>query len=277
VQWTSAGFYHWIIVKINIRQVSINTLFAISPDGTRIAYEQIGTGLPLVLLHGGGNNRHMWRETGYIERLQNNFTVILPDLRGHGESDAPTELSDYTTDKMIQDILAVVDACGVERFMIWGFSFGGKVGRYVAVHSERVTKIVLIGTPLASFISNELRQYMTDFCTHWTPILQADRVLEPSSLSKDDREFMENNNVSAMMAWGQAMLHWTAVEPSNFHCPVLWLVGSEDQVAMTTVREYKQFLPTTKVKLHIIDGLDHGQVFGEIDRVFATMLAFTQS
>jgi pimeloyl-ACP methyl ester carboxylesterase len=219
----------------------------------------------------------MWRETGYIERLQNIFTVIIPDLRGHGESDSPTEPSGYTTDKMTKDILAVVDTCRVERFMIWGFSFGGKVGRYVAVHSERVTKIVLIGTPLGSFISNEFRQYIADFCAHWTPILQADRILDTSSLSKDDREFMENNNVSAMMAWGKAMLNWTAVEPSNFHCPVLWLVGSEDQVAMTTVREFEQSLTSSKVQLHIVNGLNHGQVFDEIDRVFPTMLAFTQS
>ncbi|MBI5295827.1 MAG: alpha/beta fold hydrolase [Chloroflexi bacterium] len=82
----------------------MNTLFTISPEGTRIAFERIGTGQPLVLLHGGGNNRHMWREAGYIERLQNNFTLIIPDLRGHGESDSPAEPSDYTTDKMAEDI-----------------------------------------------------------------------------------------------------------------------------------------------------------------------------
>lgn len=179
--------------------------------------------------------------------------------------------------KMIKDILAVVDLCGVERFVIWGFSFGGKVGRYVAVHSERVTKIVLMGTPLGSFISNEFRLYMADFCAHWTSILPADSVLDTALLSNDDREFMENNNVPAMMAWGQAKLNWPAVEPSDFHCPVLWLVGSEDQVAMTTVREYQQFLPYTQVKLHIIDGFDHGEVFDEIDRVFTTMLAFSQA
>ena len=95
---------------LNIRQVSISTLFAISPDGTRIAFERIGTGLPLVLLHEGGNNRHMWREAGYIERLQDHFTVMIPDLRGHGESDSPAEPADYPADKMVQDILAVADA-----------------------------------------------------------------------------------------------------------------------------------------------------------------------
>jgi len=88
---------------------------------------------------------------------------------------------------------------------------------------------------------------------------------------------MQNNNVPAMMAWGQAMLNWAAVEPSHFHSPVLWLVGLEDQVAMTTVRGYQQFLPDTKVELLIIDCLDHGQVFDQIDRVFAPMLVFSQA
>jgi pimeloyl-ACP methyl ester carboxylesterase len=221
----------------------------------------------------------MWHEAGYIERLQNNFTVIAPDLRGHGESGSPIEPSDYTTDKMIQDILAVADACGVDRFTIWGFSFGGKVGRYVATHSERVAKIILMGTPLGSFISDEFRQYMADFCAHWPPILQAqsDGSLDIDLLSQDDRDLLEHANIPAMMAWGQAMLLWPSVEPTDFRCPVLWLVGSEDQVAMTTVREYKQSLMGSKVQLHIVDDLNHRQVFDEIDRVFSTMLAFTQS
>ena len=256
----------------------MRTLFANSPDGTQIAYEQSGAGPPLMLLHGGGNSRQMWHEAGYIERLQATFTVIAPDLRGHGESDLPTELSDYTTDKMIQDILAVADACGVERFTIWGFSYGGKVGRYVATHSERVAKIALMGTPLGPFISSEFRQYMADFCAHWTPIIQAQSagVLDLDSLSQDDRELLECSPIPAMMAWGRAMLDWPAVEPADFRCPVLWLVGSEDQVAMITVRQYEQSLPGSRVQLQIIEGLNHGQIFAEIDKIFATLLAFTQ-
>jgi len=73
------------------------------------------------------------------------------------------------------------------------------------------------------------------------------------------------------------MLNWHVVEPADFRCPALWLVGSEDRVAMITVREYEQSLKASKVQLHIVEGLNHGQVFDEIDRVFATMLAFTQS
>lgn len=257
----------------------MNTLFADSPDGTRIAYDRSGTGSALVLLHGGGNSRQMWHEAGYVERLRDNFKVITLDLRGHGESGLPTEPADYTIDKMMQDVLAVADACGVESFTIWGFSFGGKVGRHIATRSKRIAKIILMGTPLGLGISNEFRQYMEDFCAHWPPILQVQRdgVLDPESLTPDDREYLHNFNVPVMLAWGRAMLDWPAIEPSDFLCPTLWLVGSEDRFAMITVREHEQSLKGSRVQLHIVEGLNHGQVFDEIDRVFTTMLAFTRS
>jgi pimeloyl-ACP methyl ester carboxylesterase len=257
----------------------MNTLFATSPDGTRIAYERSGSGPALVLLHGGGSRRQEWCDAGYVERLQENFTVIPIDLRGHGESDQPAEQADYAIDKMVQDVLAVADACGVERFIIWGFSFGSRVGRYVAAHSERVARIVLMGATMGAGFSDEFRREIADFCQHWPPILQAQRdgVLNLESLSPDDREFLQRFNVAAMMAWGQAMLDWPAVEPAEILCPALWLVGSEDRVAMISVRKYELFLPVTKVQLQVVEGLSHGQVFDEIDKVFASLLAFTQT
>jgi pimeloyl-ACP methyl ester carboxylesterase len=257
----------------------MNTLFADSPDGVRIAYERSGSGPALVLLHGGGNSRRDWHDTGYVARLQDQFTVITLDLRGHGESGLPTEPADYAIDKMMQDVLAVVDACGFERFILWGFSFGSRVGRYVASHSGRVAKIILMGATLGVGLSSEFRQYMADFCAHWPPILQAqaDGVLDLDSLSQDDLEYLQHFNVPVMMAWGRAMLDWPAVEPADFLCPALWLVGSEDRFAMVTVREHEQSLPGSNVQLHVVEGLNHGQVFSEIDQVFAVILAFTQS
>jgi pimeloyl-ACP methyl ester carboxylesterase len=257
----------------------MDTLFATSPDGTRIAFERCGAGPVLILLHGGGSRRQEWRDAGYVERLQDNFTVVTIDLRGHGESDQPTEPADYAIDKMVQDVLAVADACGSERFTIWGFSFGSRVGRYIASRSERVAKIVLMGATLGVGISDDFRREIAEFCQHWPPILQAQRegALDLDSLSQDDRGFLQRFNVAAMMAWGQAMLNWPAVDPIDFLCPALWLVGAEDRMAMISARAYEPFLPGSKVQLHSVDGLDHGQTFDEIDKVFATMLAFTQS
>ena len=133
----------------------------------------------------------MTRAMSNVSRID--FTVITLDLRGHGESGLPTEPADYTIDKMMQDVLAVADACEVERFTIWGFSFGGRVGRYLAAQSERVDKIILMGTPLGAGLSDEFRQEFEDFCAHWPPIIQAQRdgTLDLDSLSQDDREFLQ--------------------------------------------------------------------------------------
>jgi pimeloyl-ACP methyl ester carboxylesterase len=117
----------------------------------------------LILLHGRGSRRQEWRDAGYVERLQDNFTVVAIDLRGHGESDQPIEPADYAIDKMVQDVLAVADACGSDRFTIWGFSFGSRVGRYIASRSERVARIVLMGATLGVGLSDEFRREIADF------------------------------------------------------------------------------------------------------------------
>ncbi len=72
----------------------MNMLFTNSPDGTQIAYDSSGAGPAIVLLHGGGGSRQEWHEAGYVRRLEDHFTVITLDLRGHGESDLLTDPAD---------------------------------------------------------------------------------------------------------------------------------------------------------------------------------------
>ena len=66
----------------------------------------------------------MARSPGYVSRLRQRFTGIAMDLRGRGESDLPEDPADYAIDKLCQDILAVADACEVERFSLWGIMSG---------------------------------------------------------------------------------------------------------------------------------------------------------
>ena len=257
----------------------MNTLFAGSPDGTRVAYDCSGTGPAIVLLHGGGGNRQEWHKAGYIRRLRSNHTVIAVDLRGHGESDSPTDPAGYTVEKMTQDILAAADACRVKRFVLWGMSYVGKVGSYLAVQSERVAKLVLLGTPLGPGVTGERRQQAIDFCEHWPPIVQAQRdgVLNLGSLSQRDQEFLGSFNVAAMLGWVKTMLDWGAVEPGDLRCPTLWLVGSEDRHAMASVKAHAKALKGSLVQASILEGLTHEQVFDKMDRVLPMMVAFTEA
>ncbi len=165
---------------------SPNTLYAQSPDGTQIAFDVTGDGPTIILLHGGGGSRQNWHEVGYVDGAKELFRVIAMDIRGHGESDKPIDQASYTTDKLVQDILAVADYCRATTFVLWGFSYGGNISRYLAAQSDRVAGSIIMGIPFGPGASDEFRTYIENMEDHWRPILQAqeDKTLDWNTLSR---------------------------------------------------------------------------------------------
>jgi pimeloyl-ACP methyl ester carboxylesterase len=96
--------------------------------GVRIRYEADGQGEPLVLVHGWSCEGRFWRELGYVSALSEAFMVIVPDLRGHGESDKPRN-GDFSDAAFASDIIAVLDDVGVDAAHVCGYSLGGWVVR----------------------------------------------------------------------------------------------------------------------------------------------------
>ena len=139
--------------------------------------------------------------------------------------------------------------------------------------------INLVTEAMGLGVSGQRRQEAIDFCAHWPPIVQAQRdgTLDLDALTPDDQEFLRHFNVPVMLGWVRAMLDWPAIEPGDFPCPTLWLVGSEDPHAMASLKEYEASLPGSRLQVHVVEGLDHNQAFDDIDRVFPILLAFTQS
>ncbi|HVB52694.1 MAG TPA: alpha/beta hydrolase [Candidatus Acidoferrales bacterium] len=117
----------------------------ISRDGVRLHYEDIGIG-PAVLWHtGGGGDGTMWRTSGYLDELPGRRHLLL-DHRGHGRSDQPQGLEAHRLDEYMADVLAVLDAAGVDQAAMVGYSDGGRVIYALAArHPERVAAVVGIG------------------------------------------------------------------------------------------------------------------------------------
>ena len=260
----------------------MTTQFATSPDSIRLAFDVTGAGTSLLLLHGGGGSHADWHETGYVERLRDEFSVIAVDIRGHGESDKPTDPAFYSTEKMGQDILAVANACSVEHFILCGYSFGGNVGRYLAARSNRVSKMVMLGNRMAGS-SGAHRQFIFEFRTRWEPVVKAaSGTFDPKSLSPKDQEDIHELSFSgellpSVLAWSTAMLDWGIVTPADLLCPTLWLIGTENDKALESYREYESEIPGSKVQVHLLEGLNHEQEFTEIDKVLPIILDFIRS
>ena len=257
---------------------SSNTLYAQSPDGTQIAFDVTGDGPTIILLHGGGGSRQDWHETGYVDGAKDSFRVIAMDIRGHGESDKPIDQASYTTDKLVQDILAVADYCGLRPLFFGGFSYGGNISRYLAAQSDRVAGSIIMGIPFGPGVSDEGRTYIENMEDHWRPIVRAqeDNTLDWDTLSNEEQVVLKEDNPSLFLAWLNAILEWPAVLPGDLRSPALWLIGSENKGAMASLSEYQESLPRS-VQVHVIEGLTHEQEFTEIDEVLPVMLEFTHA
>jgi 3-oxoadipate enol-lactonase len=108
--------------------------------GIKLGYEVDGQGPPVVLLHAFPLSRAMWGPQ--VAALRDRFTVITPDFRGFGESEIPT--GPLTVDDYAQDVVALLDALGHQRFILGGCSLGGYVAfRVVARAAARVSALLI--------------------------------------------------------------------------------------------------------------------------------------
>jgi len=115
----------------------------ITINDIEIAYERQGKGSPLVLLHGYPLDHHLW--DAVVPLLKDTFDLIIPDLRGFGES--TTVDTPYTMYDFASDIAGLLDQLGVQKTAIAGHSMGGYVAlAFARLYAERVSALALVSS-----------------------------------------------------------------------------------------------------------------------------------
>jgi len=119
---------------------------AIETFGAEIFLRAGGSGPPLLLIHGYPQTHAMWHKVA--PKLAENFTLILPDLRGYGESSCPSNDTDnftYSKRAMGQDMVQVMDALGHEEFAVVGHDRGARVAYRMALdYPERIKRLAVL-------------------------------------------------------------------------------------------------------------------------------------
>jgi 3-oxoadipate enol-lactonase len=115
----------------------------ITVNGVRTWYEEEGSGDAVVLVHGlGGTGQDIWKKV--LAELAGSFRVLVYDLRGSGQSDAPP--GPYTIAGLADDLQALLVALGYERVAVVGHSMGGGIGLELAGRDPgRVRAVVGVG------------------------------------------------------------------------------------------------------------------------------------
>ena len=233
----------------------------INVNGVRLAYERRGTGSPLVLIHGYPLDHHLWDEV--VPLLQDTFDLVLPDLRGFGESS--TIDSFYAMEDFASDIAALLDHLEIQKTAIAGHSMGGYVAlAFARLYPERVTGLGLVSTQvLADAPDRKEGRYKSAAEVADKGIASVVETMTPKfssnpKLQKFARESMERQEPAAYIGALKAMAERVDSTPllSSLTVPVVIVHGDADSlIPIDRAREVKAALPNAH--LVEINGAGH--------------------
>jgi pimeloyl-ACP methyl ester carboxylesterase len=120
-------------------------------DGARIAWRELGEGRPVVLIHGYFSDaKTNWLRYGHAAAVAaKGFRVIMPDLRGHGDSAKPHDAASYPADALMRDGLALVAHLGLSDYDLGGYSLGARTTVRMLANGATPKRVVLSGMGLA--------------------------------------------------------------------------------------------------------------------------------
>jgi pimeloyl-ACP methyl ester carboxylesterase len=135
----------WIALQYARKNTRNPAMPKLNRDGVDIYYEVHGSGPPLLLTHGYSSTSAMWQ--GQIAALSKHHTLIVWDMRGHGQSDYPADPAAYSEALTVGDMAALLDQAGADHAIIGGLSLGGYMSlAFVRAYPERVRALLIIDT-----------------------------------------------------------------------------------------------------------------------------------
>ena len=211
-------------------------------NGVTLHYQVSGDGPPLVLLHGNGEDHTIFDELAAA--LAPYFTVYAVDSRGHGKS-SPVESFSYV--EMARDVAGLIQALGLERPLVCGFSDGGIIGLLLAIrYPDKLCALVACGanTRPRGIRARFLVQFWLDELRHPSPLTRL--MLTQPHISRE--------------------------ELGRIAVPVLVTAGAQDMISLRHTRAISDAIP--KSRLVILPGEDHASYIVHSDKLKALILPF---
>lgn len=183
---------------------------------------------PIIFLHGFPESHRTWRHQ--MAELARDHYVVAPNQRGFARSSKPSEVSDYTPDKMVADLFALADALGLTRFTLAAHDWGGAIGWAAALKApERIARVIICNAPhplifqrtlIDDLPQRQASQYILAFRDNIEARIEENglewffehsfmRHLKASHVSAQDRaayldEWSQPGAITAMLNWYRA-------------------------------------------------------------------------
>lgn len=233
----------------------------VQANGINIYYEAYGSGEPLILIHGGSVTCKMWQP--YIEPLAQHFRVITPDSRGHGRTNNPS--SELSYGGMATDMAAFMDALGLSRPLVAGYSDGGQIALELGMRYPTLARALVVGAAWYEF-SDMYLTCIRDLGFEGPGIVNLEHAqrahpgLYKLWQSEHDPAYLPTmlKQLSAMF-W--TPLNYTAEEFGQISAPTLVVQGDrDDMIPIEQAVAMYRWIP--QGELAIISTMSHGAALG---------------
>ncbi|MCC3771291.1 alpha/beta fold hydrolase [Streptomyces sp. UNOC14_S4] len=225
-------------------------------DGFRLGYDLSGSGTPVVLLHGWPGDRTDYR--GVVPLLEKTYQVVVPDLRGFGDSDKHTtrDVRQYGAAAQARSVVGLLDELGLASVVLAGYDIGSRIAQTVARdHPERVRALV-VSPPLPGIgdrvLAPAAQQEFWYQAFHRLPL--AERLLDGSpSAVRDHLAHFWSHWSGPEFALDEAALHHLVSvygSPGAFTASIAWYRAGAGAVAVSLAekppaREDRIAVPTS--------------------------------
>lgn len=233
-------------------------------NGVTINLHHGGNGPPLLLLHGYPQTHVIWH--GIADELAKHYTLVMPDLRGYGESSKPAGLPDhgnYSKRVMAQDMVEVMQALGFASFYLCGHDRGGRVAHRLALdHPAAVRKLMLVDISPTRTMFEATDMAFATYYYHWFFMIQPAPM--PEKLIGSNAAYYLHYTLSGWGSSSMAFFHPAALaEYERAYCMPESIHGAcEDYRAAATIDlEHDRDHDVKKVAcpIHVVWG-EHGLI-----------------
>jgi pimeloyl-ACP methyl ester carboxylesterase len=240
-------------------------------------YEVHGEGGPLLLIHGGTATSQSW--ASHLPAFAEHFRVFAPDSRGHGRTDNPTGDLGYRA--MAEDVAAFIDALGLRRPLVLGYSDGGQIALELGMRYPGLARALVLGGTQFRFSEAYLEAVRV-----LLSIANGEEV-DPEKLEREQPDFVDylrkahahvygpeywKAYVKQIAALWLTPLRYTSEDFAAVTDPVLLLVGDRDGACTEEAPELFRLLPNAE--LAVAPGSDHGFIEGKAGLFDALALDF---